>query len=659
MYTQENRLISIHTPLGKDVLLLKSLQGTEGLSKLFTFRLQLYTEGADIPFRAIIGQPVTLFLEGPDTDPRYFHGVINQFAHTSSETGLHHYYAEMVPWLWFLTRKTDCRIFQQMSIPDIIEQLFAELGFTDYWLSLQGNYEPVDYCVQYRETDFQFISRLMEEVGIFYFFEHGKTTHTLVIGDTPSAHPVCPGHASVRWEPPDAGQQDGDVITHVERVQHLNPGHYSMTDYNYERPHTNLGITMASQIDIGGNCQYEFFDYPGRYGQKEQGEALARVRMEEMEATQEVFRGRSTCRGFTPGTRFLLTEYLPADMNQEYMLTEVQHSASVSESYGEGEGSKAELRYTNNFVCIPAKVSFRPARVTPRSIVQGPQTAVVVGKQDEEIWTDDYGRVKVQFHWDRLGEFNEKSSCWIRVAQSWAGKRWGAFFLPRIGQEVIVEFLEGNPDRPIITGCVYNAQNLPPYDLPANQTISGIKTLSSKDGKGFNEIRFEDKKGKEQLFLHAEKDHDVRVKNNSYTTVGKDAHLLVEQDYIEEIKNDHHETIIRDRYLEIGRDHNCTIKGKQAIEVKESNSFTVKGDAVEVYKGNHAEETTGDVYMKGSNLVIEGMSNVTIKVGGSYIAIDSSGISMNGTSLIEVTSPNTTVKGDGLLTLQGGLVKIN
>jgi len=222
-----------------------------------------------------------------------------------------------------------------------------------------------------------------------------------------------------------------------------------------------------------------------------------------------------------------------------------------------------------------------------------------------------------------------------------------------------VEFLEGNPDRPIITGCVYNGQNLPPYDLPADQTKSGIKTMSSKGGKGFNEIRFEDKKGEEQLFLHAEKDQDVRVKNNAYTTVGKDSHLLVEQDHIEEVKNDHHETITRDRFLEIGRDHNCTIKGKQASEVEGSHSFTVKGDAVEVYKSHHVEETTGDVFLKGSNLVIEGKSNVTIKVGGSYIAIDASGISMKGTSLVEVKSPNTTVKGDGLLTLQGGLVKIN
>jgi type VI secretion system secreted protein VgrG len=245
------------------------------------------------------------------------------------------------------------------------------------------------------------------------------------------------------------------------------------------------------------------------------------------------------------------------------------------------------------------------------------------------------------------------------VAQSWAGKGWGAMFLPRIGQEVIVEFLEGDPDQPIITGCVYNAQNRPPYELPAHQTVSGFKTLSSKGGWGCNEIRFDDKKGQEQLFFQAERNHDVRVKNNAYTSVGRDTHSLVTQDQVEEIQNDHHETIARDRYVEVGRDHNLKINGKNAIEVKGSHSFTVKGDAVEVFKGNHAEETTGEVYVKGAKLILEGMSSITIQVGESYIAIDASGISIKGTNLVEVTAPSTSVQGASELTLQGGVVKIN
>ena len=658
MYTQENRLIAINTPLAKDTLLLKSFHGQEGISQLYAFGLNLFTEGPAIPVESILGQPVSLQVKGVEKHTRYFHGYISQFAQASSEAGVLHYRAEMVPWLWFLTRTTDCRMFQHKTIPQIIEQVFQDLGFADYTLQLQGTYEPLDYCVQYQETDFQFVSRLMEQVGIYYFFQHRQEAHTLILTDAPSDERSCPGQAVVNWEAQDGGLQEEEVVTHLERVHSLQAGQYALADYNYESPTTRLGTTIASVVNMGGNSKYEIFEFPGGYGKKAQGEQLVRMRMEEQEAATVVFKGMGTCRALTPGYHFDLRNYLPADMNQKYLITEVQHMASVSETYTT-DGGGDQVSYSNQFVCIPQAVPFRPARVTPKPVVQGPQTAVVVGKTEEEIWTDKYGRVKVQFHWDRRGQHNEDSSCWIRVAQSWAGKGWGAMFLPRVGQEVIVEFLEGDPDQPIITGCVYNAQNMPPYELSAHQTVSGLKTCSSKGGQGCNEIRFDDKKGQEQLFFQAERNHDVRVKNNAYTSVGRDTHSLVTQDQIEEIQNDHHETIARDRFVEVGRDHNLKIKGKNAMEIKGSHSFMVKGDAVEVFKGNHAEETTGEVYVKGANLILEGMSSITIQVGGSYIAIDASGISIKGTNLVEVSAPTTTVQGDGELTLQGGLVKIN
>ena len=641
--TQDNRLIAIDTPLGSDVLLLRGVSGQEAISRLFSFELDLLSTDPEIKFDQIIGQSVTIRVRLTGDQERFFHGIISRFMQTGSDAGLANYRATMVPKLWLLTRTADCRIFQNKTIPDIIQSVMKDNGITDLRTVLTGTYEPRDYCVQYRETDFNFVSRLMEQYGLFYFFEHEETKHTLVLSDDLSAHKPCPDQTDVSWNPQGGESFEEDVITGLQWEETFRFGKYAVTDYNFETPSTSLMAEVATKTKVGGNDKFEIFDYPGEYGKKAEGDGIATLRMEEEEAQYKVITGSGGVRVFTTGYTFTLQDYMRKDMNGEYLLTQVQHAASVGNTYEAGEaGGGNQDEYSNAFTCIPAKTPFRARQVTPKPMVQGLQTAVVVGKSGEEIWTDEYGRVKVQFHWDRYGEKNEESSCWVRVAQNWAGKKWGAMFIPRIGQEVIVEFVDADPDRPIVTGRVYNAEQTVPYDLPANQTISTVKSYSSKGGEGFNEFRFEDKKGEEQIFLHAQKNMDIKVLNDRFETIGTDGegsrHLIVEKDKFEEIKNDRQEKVTRDHIEEIGRDRN----------------LTVKGDVIEVFKADHSEQTTGDYYLKASNIVIEGTSNITLKVGGSSIAIEAGGITIQTPATMEVKGTQVTVKADAQLGLEGG-----
>ncbi len=628
-YTQKDRLISLQTPLGEDVLLLQTFRGYEGISQLFRFQLDLLSENPSVAFDQIVGQRVTITIKLADGSERCINGFVSRFAQSRTDERFAHYQAEVVPWLWFLTRAADCRIFQNMTVPDIITKIFKDLDFTDFKNSLQGSFEPREYCVQYRETDLNFVSRLMEQYGIFYFFEHEKDKHTLVLANSSTVHQPCPGQAKARYELLAGGLEDEDVITGWQIGQELRPGKYALTDYNFETPGTDLAVNEPSIVKVGGNSNYEIYDYPGEYFKKAQGEDLVKVRMQEEEAAHLVASGAGTCRAFSSGYRFNLVEHYRKDTNDSYVLTEVQHVASAGASYSTGElGARAS--YSNHFTCVPQSVPYRPPRVTPRPVVQGPQTAMVVGKSGEEIWVDKYGRVKVQFHWDREGKNDENSSCWIRVSQPWAGKGWGGIWIPRIGQEVVIEFLEGDPDQPIISGRVYNGDSMPAYTLPDEHTKSGFKSYSSKGGGGFNEIRFEDKKGEEQVFIHSEKDLDVRIKSDRREWIGRDRHLIVKRDKREQVERDRHDLSKRDLLEQIERDHHLTVKGKEAIQVSGSHSFAVQGDVNEQFSANHSEQVTGSYYVKGMNVVIEGMTQLTIKVGGSFVNIDPSGVQIVG-----------------------------
>ncbi|HXB72169.1 MAG TPA: type VI secretion system tip protein TssI/VgrG [Candidatus Acidoferrales bacterium] len=634
--TQIHRPFRVKTPLGDDALLLESFEGKERVSTPFRFVLKVLAYDPNIDMKGLLHKPAVLTIGLTDSGERHVHGNINRMKLLEfGEDGYAAYEMEIVPWLWFLNLFSDCRIFQNMNVPDIVQKVFKDRGFSDFKLQTQGSYPEREYCVQYRETDFNFVSRLMEEEGIFYFFEHTSDKHTLVMGDQPSAFPTCPNQGEARFLPSQGGVLEKDIVHSLEAEFRVDIGTASLTDYNFEKPNVGLLSTLASEE------KGEDYDYPGKYKTRDDGDRYARVRLEEKEVGLTTVRGASNCLGFECGYSFKLLEHYRDDANQEYTLTALEHRGQNS-SYRAGTPDPFE--YNNRLEAIPASVNFRPPRLARKPSIRGTQTAVVVGKSGEEIWPDKYGRVKVQFFWDREGVKDENSSCWIRVAQAWAGKQWGAVYTPRIGQEVIVSFLEGDPDQPIITGSVYNADQMPPYTLPDEKTKSALKTMSSKGGGGFNEIRFEDKKGSEQVFMHGEKDQDIRIKNDRKEWIGQDRHLIVTRDKFEKVERDDHIEITRDQIEKIGRDHHVEVAGKSAVKITGSNSLSVTGDVIEEFKANHSSQVTQNLYLKAMQVVIEASMGMTLKVGGNFITIDPSGVAIKGT-MVQINSAGTALSG--------------
>lgn len=674
-YTQQGRWLSLQTPLGEDELLLRGVTGKEELSRLYMYELEMVSLNANIDPSQIIGKNVRFVLKNLDDSIRYFHGYVSRFTCRGTDDRLSIYVAEVVPWTWFLTQTRDCRIFQNKTIPDIIKQVLANYISAEYELKLGGSYPAWEYCVQYRESDFDFISRLMEQAGIYYYFRHEEDRHVMVLADSRSAYQNC-AEAEVTFADNLSGGDLDDKVLKWEHSYTFRPSKASETDYNFEKPSASLRASTNTILPLDGAPKTELYDFPGRYAQKPEGDAQIRVRMEEVEAAYDVVHGQSKCRTFFPGGRFTLTHHhSDAESGKQYVLTSVQFEAHQSGAFVTSKG-KAQKEYENSFTCIPATITYRPDRRTPKPVIKGIQTATVVGPAGQEIHCDKYGRVKVQFHWDREGKKDDKSSCWIRVAQASAGAGFGAVVLPRITQEVVVQFLEGDPDRPIITGCVYNAEQMPPYTLPENKTRWVFKSNSTTGGGGFNELRFEDKKGQEHIFIHAEKDQDIRVKNDTYEWIGRDRHLIVKRDQIEHVENNRSETVDADHMEKIGKDRHLQIEGKEAKEITGSQSLVVNSDVIEVFKANHSEQTTANYYLKADNIVIEALTNLTIKVGQTYIALESSGIKIGTTGTIELESiGETTIKGTagltaqspaqvqvkagGIMTVQGSMVKIN
>ncbi len=613
--TQAERLIAIGTPLGPDVLLLRSFTGAEGMSRLFRFQLDMLSTNFNVDFDQIMGKNVTVAIRLESGAERYINGHIVRFAQLPVEGHLARYEAEMVPWLWFLTRTADCKIFQEKSVPDIICEVFDEYGFSDYELQLQGSFEPRVFCVQYRETDFNFVMRLIEEEGIFFFFRHENGKHVMVIANSPSAHRPCPDQSRIRFEHTlgRGPERDEDVIVGWRYEHDYRPGKYALTDYNFETPSTSLLTQIDSTIDQGGNQTYEIYDYPGEYMTRDDGDQIVRRRMEEEETPHEVVTAESNCRSLLTGFKFDLIEHDRQDQNREYVVTSITHSAHSGAFIAgiQGEGAT----YSNTFTCIPSSVPYRPLRKTAKPVVEGCQTAVVVGPPGEEIYVDKYGRIKIQFHWDRIGQRDEKSSCWMRVSQIWAGKQWGAMYTPRIGHEVLIDFIEGDPDRPLIVGSLYHAENMPHYDLPGFQTLSYIKSNSSKGGDGFNEIRFEDKAGSEQVFLHSQKRMDVRAKASYLQTNGGERHILSGSGIFTHGKDTNDVHFDADRFEQLDGDLN----------------MQVAGDVLFEFKGDEATFVTGKSERNAREIRIEALTKISLKVGGNCIVIDPTGITIAGT----------------------------
>ncbi|MGO8788425.1 MAG: type VI secretion system Vgr family protein [Terriglobia bacterium] len=672
----DTTLFKITTPLGADKLLLKGFRGSEGISRLFRFELDLLSEDQNIDYTQIIGKSVTISLFQADATPRYFSGVISRFGQGAADNTFCSYHAEMVPWLWFLTRTADCRIFQNMTIPDIIKKIFTDLGYTDYTDSTKGTYQAREYCVQYRETDFNFVSRLMEEYGIYYFFQHEDGKHTLVMGDDPSANADCSGQNQFRFYIETPAVIGEDVVTGWHAEQELRTGKSTLTDYNFETPSASLLATTATIDSVGGNSKFDTYDYPGKYLSHSDGQSLTKIRMEEEEAVHLVVHGTSDARSMVSGYKFTLTEHFRDDMNTSYLLTDIEHSAGTT-SYGSAKGA-LEDQYSNSFRCIPASVPFRPLRLTPRPVVSGPQPAVVVGPSGEEIYTDKYGRVKVQFFWDREGTKDENSSCWMRVSQLFAGKGWGAMFLPRIGQEVIVDFLEGDPDQPLITGRVYNADQTTPGALPDKMNVSGWRTHSTKGGgeHDANVLAFDDTKGSEVFYMRAEKDMAVRVQNNEDTHVMNDQTITVDNDRTETVTKGNEQVEIkqgnRSHTVTTGNETLTVKTGNRLVEVDTGNDdhkIKTGNRSVEISMGNDSLKISmGNQTTKldlGASST-EAMQSITLKVGQSSVTIDQMGVTIKGMMISVQGQVQTQIKGlitqvnaDAMLQCKGAITMIN
>ncbi len=644
--TQDDRAIGIETPLGKDVLLLKGFSLNEEMGRPFTAQLDLRSEKPDIDFNQIIGKNVTIRLNLSTGAKRFINGYIARFSQEEAEGEgtANKYRATLVPWFWFLSRTADCRLFQNKKIPDIIKEIFGEYKFADFEFRLTGTYQPKEYVVQYRESAFNFVSRLLEHEGIYYFFKHEKGKHLMILTDSPAKHEAPASGEEVKFVGSERAKIGFERVWDWQAERRLQTGKVALVDFDYRAPTKNLYAQKADpkQHDLSS---FEFFDYPGQYVEHADGETYAQVRAEEFGAQHAVSRATGDVRYVSAGDKIKLTGHPRADQNAEYVVVSAACSATVDDYDMGGKGSGEET-VRCSFNVIPAAVQFRPLRSTPKPRVAGPQTAIVVSVKEgdgEEVYTDEFGRVKVHFHWDRYNKAEDPASCWIRVAQLWAGKGWGAMYLPRVGQEVIVDFLEGDPDQPVITGRVYNKECMPPYALPDNKTVSTLKSSSSKGGSGFNEIRFEDKAGSEQIFINAQKQLDVRVLQDSYEWVGKTRHTIIEDAEFQYTKKARHDKIGDQYRLEVAADASTKISGKQMIEIGGAQSIKVTGNVGEKISGNHAIEVSGNSYIKAAGVVIESTGGITLKCGGNSVVIDSSGVTLKGSAV----------------TLDGSMTKIN
>ena len=609
LLNQASRLAKITSPLGPEVLLLKDMGGGEELGRLFNYELQLHSLDNAIDLNQVLGKPMCVSLQLDGGGERHFHGIVARFSQNVDQGQFASYQATLRPWLWLLTRTSDCRIFQNLTIPQIIKQVFRDLGFSDFEDALSRPYREWEYCVQYRETSFDFVSRLMEQEGIYYFFRHEQGRHVLVLADAYGAHTTAPGYGSVPYYPKNEQQRERDHIHDWHLAQEVQPGSLELNDYDFQRPSARIDVRSAMpRPHTAGD--YPLFDYPGTYVQSEDGEHYARTRIEALQTLHEQVELAGNARGLGSGHLFSLTGFTRQDQNREYLIVGARYY--LSQESGESGVGAPSAQFESSLTCIDAQQSFRPMAITHRPIVKGPQTALVVGPKGEEIWTDQFGRVKVHFYWDRHDQSNENSSCWIRVSQSWAGKNWGSMQIPRIGQEVIVSFLEGDPDRPIITGRVYNAEQTVPYDLPENATQSGMKSRSSKGGTpaNFNEIRMEDKKGAEQLYIHAERNQDIVVEvdeshsvghdrnksigHNETVTIGNNRLRIVKQEDILSVGQRKTDSISQSYVIEVGENLRL-VCGESILELNASGQINLTGVQISFYASGDAEFNTGGV----------------------------------------------------------------
>lgn len=629
------RQARIATELGSQ-LFFSRLEGSDGLSQNGEYRVTVLSKRGDIKAAELLGKPVSVVVKTPRGSEREFNGLATALYRTGIAGRYHQYLIVVRPWTWMLTRTSDCRIFQGKTTEQILKDIFADHPYADFRFELRASYQPWDYCVQYRETDFNFIARLLEEQGMHFFFDHQRGRHQLVVSDGGHSHLTVQKYDELSFlEPEVSSARREEGIRSWSQGCEIQPTRYALRDYDYEKPRADQNAVAYASNMPGHDHEalLELYDYPGGYAERSAGQNLAHARIESLRQQYETYQGEGNVAGLAPGCLFRLKSHPLHDQNQEYLVTSadylLQEGEYESDQIHAGHGELFSVRLR----AIPASQEFRSICVTPKPLVQGPQTAVVVGPAGQEIYTDRYGRIKVQFHWDRDGRNDENCSCWMRVAAPWAGQNWGMVTIPRIGQEVIVEFLEGDPDRPIVTGSVYNANQMPPYPLPDQKTRSGIKSRSSPGGSAsnFNELRFEDKQGAEEVYLHAERDLMAYIKNDRIESVLNEQHLTVNKDLIEKI----------------GADHHLKVTGNQNVELGGGFSFKTGQDWQAKLGANMAADAGQAIHLKaGMTVVIEAGTQLSLKVGGSFVDIGPAGVTISG-PMVKINSGGSAGSGSG------------
>lgn len=709
---QDSRMLGFSTPeLPDDTLAIRSFSLQEHIGRMFQIEAELSSEQANIDFDKVVGHPATIRLNLLNKEKRYFNGIVSRMVQTGNVGAHAHYRATIVPWLWFLTRNSDCCAWvtaedpeKGKSVPDIIEDVFKKRSFSAYEMNPKAaNYPKREFCVQYRETDFQFVSRLMEQEGIYYFFRHENGKHTLVIADATSTSKPFPKYEELTFHDMEKGAVDREVVTEWTMEKEAQPVTVTLNDFDFTKPKTSLKTTSKVERKYG-KAQYEVFEHPGMYLKHEDGQKLADIRLAEIQTQYESLHGQATVRGLSAGCTFKLKNHGRSDQNREYLVTSVMLHADAGEFAADKE--QGQQTFSCDFTCIDKTQQFRPARTTPKPVVQGPQTAIVTGPAgSDDIYTDKYGRVKVHFHWDRYhkNEDDPDSSCWVRVSQNWAGKSWGSVHIPRVKQEVIVEFLEGDPDRPIITGRVYNADQTVPYTLPANKTQSGIKSRSTAGGAdaNFNEIQFEDKKGSEKLTIHAEKDQSVTVENDETVSIGHDRTETVGHDEKITVTNNRTEKVGVNETITIGADRTETVTGNETITVAKNRTRNVASnesvtvsltrthnvginEAIQIGAAQQVNVGAAQTISVGANqdtqvgrnrsasvgkedslqvskkLTIDVGEEILIKTGDASIHMKKDGsIDIKGKDVTITGSGNISVKADSNITMKGSKVETN
>jgi type VI secretion system secreted protein VgrG len=647
MAENEKVYLYVTTPLDGSLrkFSLLNVEGTEYISGLFHFTLTLTSSDSTVDFKKVLGKNVTVVIEFYNEKKRYINGVVTKITQAGNEVIHTTYFIEIKPWLWELTLTSDSRIYQEKTTLEIIKSIFQEMGFTDFKDKTTQSYKPRVYCVQYQESAFNFVSRLMEEEGIFYFFEHSESAHTLILADDKDAHVSCAGLSEAKMQT--SSFVNDEVIVSAFLEQQLTSNQYAVEDYNFEMPSTDL---LSSAKAENGNI-YRIYEYPARYLETSDGEQISKKRLDSCIWNKKTLNGESLCRAFIAGYKFKVTLHQRADINTEYVINCLSISAD-------------QKQYSNEYKAFPSDVQFRALPLTRKPRIHGTQTALVVGKNGEELWTDKYGRIKVQFYWDQKGKKDENSSCWIRVAQTWAGKSWGVLFTPRIGMEVVVSFLEGDPDRPLITGCVYNAAQALPYALPTNQNKSTILSRSTKNGSAGNEIRYEDTKGSEEFFMHAQKDMNIIVENERTATIKESNETLLVQKGDRTVKVEKGKEIheVQDtRSVMVTGNETHTDKADFTHKVTGNYTLNVDGNLAITVKGSISIKSDMDISEKaGTSISTEAGTSISNKAGTTFD--NKASVSMTndgGVNLTDKASAIVKIDAGAMLEAKGGIIKLN